>query len=161
MSVTFAAESVTTGRCYIACHTDEGEVRFGPYESFAEAQEAAVALQADTSLHGRFIEAESLTSGLPEVNMANSNARDLLLALDLPTDDLCGHEDAATFRARVLLALATDRLDAEEPAYTVKQEGGATFHFGGRRAGYVEERLIGLLAVAEAAEGYGVGVVWY
>lgn len=160
MSVTFSADYVSTGRFFVVAGGELADERFGPYDTATEAREARQALPESLYPYGVFIQAESLTASLPSVNMANSNAADVLLALDLDTDDLAGSEDAATFRARVLVALATERIDAAEPAYSERMAGGAMLHSGGRAEGYVGERLAALLEVAEAAEGYGVRVVW-
>lgn len=98
--------------------------------------------------------------GVPTLNMANSNAREVLMALDLDAEDLCGREDADTFVARVLVALAADRLDDARPAWSEQGSGGATMLWSPRPAGYITERLERLLAIGEACRAAGRAVCW-
>lgn len=171
MSVTFAPGFISTGRFFIEALPETGDaVRFGPYEGYEAATAAYEALRPTFDadyVYGAFIEAESVTGALPSLNISNSNAVSVLMALDVPMDeespygyDLCGSEDAATFKARVLTALATDYDDEALPAVTTVLEGGATWVQGARPAQYVSDKLTALYAIAEAAEEYGVSVVW-
>lgn len=91
----------------------------------------------------------------PSVDMANANAAAVLDVLGLPVDDMAGEEDAEAFLGRVLLALAVAPASAELPTF---QEGNVVF--GGRRAGYVQERLAQLRGLAETARALGLRVTW-
>lgn len=158
MSVTFAPSFVPTGRTLIVTLDPEtGEdVTLATFGSYADAQDAYRSV-VDTNRpeYGASIIAEDANPDAPEVNMCNSRAVDILLALDLDTEDLCGSEDGATFYARTLIALAQDRDDSAVPSF---RDGNMVV--GGRREGYVTERLTQLLDIADYARGKGLRVTW-
>lgn len=169
MSVTFQVESVYTGRLHVWGYPWENSQGDSPdpiilhtFATDAEAREYVGSTNRDLLWTGYdwFVQHESLTAACPSVNMANSNAHDVLTALGLDTDEMCGGEDGGTFRARVLVAMAQyEGGDGLEP-YTIREPGRATWHFGGRPEGYVAEKLASLLKVAESAESLGLEVVW-
>ncbi|THA53269.1 hypothetical protein E6R62_19470 [Streptomyces sp. A1136] len=88
-----------------------------------------------------------------EVNMANSNAARVLGVLGY--EELAGDAEADDFLGRVLVALALVPVDAGRPATA---EG--RFVDCGRRAGYIQERLEELRALAEEARAQGLPVYW-
>jgi hypothetical protein len=107
----------------------------------------------------------------PEVNVTNVNARLLLEdALGLEVGDLTGSCEAGEFLGRVLLALAIAPADAGVPMHQLVagestmfgevREGGATFIDCGRREGYLQDRLIALKEVAQAAIEADRPVTW-
>lgn len=163
MSVTFEPQPVPTGRfTIVGMPESDPDVTLAVVEGEAELADALQALRATRSAefpYGIHPIAESVTATLPSINMGQRNAEDVLIALGLPCVETFGAEDAAAFRARVLLALAEDRLDDALPTVVEGTEGATVVRMG-RRAGYITEALYSLLAVAEAAEGYGVRVVW-
>lgn len=166
MSVTFTVQGLYTGRCIVAgfsYETGEQSVleAFPSYEELMAHVNASGGRDAVWTEYDWYSTSENLHDDQPSVNMSNANARDVMMALGLDfMGDLSGVEDASTFHARVLLALATDRLDDASPAFVERGAGGATLHYGGRAAGYVNDRLVRLLEVAEAASRLGVPVVW-
>lgn len=95
----------------------------------------------------------------PQVDVSNSNARVLLDTLGVAAgDELAGAEAGEVFLGRVLLALAVAPADAGVPAHA---SGAGNVVECGRREGYVQERLLHLHAVAEAAARAGRDVIWY
>ena len=172
MSVTFAPAFIGTGRFHIEALPEFGDtVTFGPFEGYEAAQEAYKALRPTFEAeypYGAHIVAESVTGALPSLNVSIGNAVSILMALDVPMSDdgspygydLSGSEDAATFKTRVMVALASDYDDDARPSLVTTTEGGGTLADCGRRANYLSERLTALYAVAEAAEEYGVAVQW-
>lgn len=97
----------------------------------------------------------------PECQMANGNAVALFDALGLIEEDAdfsdycCGSLPAKDFLGRVLMAQAVAPVSAEIPTY---REGNIIT--GGRREGYVQERLEQLREVAEWAIKNDREVVW-
>jgi hypothetical protein len=100
---------------------------------------------------------------IPTVNVANSNARELLMVLGLPMDDdgMCGREHGEVFLARVLMALAEDRLDDERPTWEDTGQRGARVIHCGRRAGYVTDTLQRLAEVARGCYEANRYVTWF
>jgi hypothetical protein len=100
---------------------------------------------------------------IPTVNVSNGNARELLMALGLPMDDdgLCGREHGEVFLARVLMALAEDRLDDERPTWEDTGQRGARVIHCGRRAGYVTDTLQRLAEVARGCYEANRYVSWF
>jgi hypothetical protein len=94
-----------------------------------------------------------------DVNMSNANARHLLDALGLDTDDLTGHVPAETFEGAVLLALAINPADEGIPAHELVP-GRPNVIDCGRRPGYTEERLGELRTLAAFARERRLTVVW-
>lgn len=99
---------------------------------------------------------------IPTVNLANGNARELLMVLGLPMDDegMCGREHGEVFLARVLMALAEDRVDDERPTWEDTGARGARVIYCGRPAGYVNDTLQRLAEVARACYEANRYVVW-
>ena len=159
MSVTFSPEHVGTGRFNIVTYREDvGDMApFATFDSYAEAELNYLTTCAAEGIEtwDAFIVGESAIASAPEVNMANGNAAEVLLALDLDHADLYGSEAGATFVGRVLVALATNRLDT---AYIAAREGNVVY--SGREAGYIQSRLEGLLEVGEFAAAHGLGVTW-
>ena len=174
MSVTFAPAPVHTGRIHIKgwafdSFDAEPEVlaTFTSFEAFT-AHLAALAGPAEpthatapwSATHDWCVVAEDILDDAPSLNVSNTNAVDLLVALCLPVDSLCGSEDAGAFRDMVLRAIALhDGGDAIAPS-TWRGEGGATIIDCGRREGYILEKLQALLKVADSAAEFGVPVQW-
>jgi len=165
MSVTFSVTPAFTERIeVIGYHFESGQKKtIAIFESDDQFRQHVITnggrenIWAEYDWYSRL---ENLNENQPEVQMSNGNARVVLLALDLNMEDMYGAENATTFKARVLVALATDRLDDGMPGYKETGENGATIYWGGRDPGYVNDKLIQLLKVAEAAEKIGVDVQW-
>jgi hypothetical protein len=86
------------------------------------------------------------------INMSNSNAARVAstLGIDLDAEGWCGSMDAKDFLGRVLVALALEPADAGMPSHEVPT-GGVRWVECGRPAGYAQERLAQLHALAEWA----------
>jgi hypothetical protein len=157
MSVTFAIEALFTGTYRADCD-EAGELARGQLEDVQVAIDEHP-WQTCPGCLGYRPGPWSVTDidGAPEVDLANANARDLLLALDLPfqEDELAGELPGEEFLGRVLLALAADR---DESAVPDLVDGG--WVFCGRREGYVSEVLHRLHAVAAEAVRLGRSVIW-
>lgn len=95
-----------------------------------------------------------------DVNMSNVNAREVMNVLGLETLDLVGEEAGARFRERVLIAMATYNETGAIPARVEIGANGAVIHHGGRQEGYIAEKLVRLLALAEVAEKNDTEVRW-
>lgn len=167
MTVTFSVEQVYDGRCEVISYpTGEDNWQMdsrlsGPFSSYNEAQTFVVNFQENHWDH--YITRIGDLQNSPELNMSNANTREILMALDLPWSDdesLVGSEAGHVFKERVLIALATDRLDDGVPGFSEKVTGGPTFVYGGREAGYVDRCLQQLLAVAECAAQHNRKVLW-
>src|SRR5262249_40429784 len=83
------------------------------------------------------------------INLANQNAADLLAWLGLPADELFGQ-----IPARELAALCRRRLwpEARNADPEVPDVDRGRFYRFGRRAGYLRQRTMGLLHLAELAD---------
>ena len=92
---------------------------------------------------------------VPEVNMANTNARHLLDTLGLDAEDACGSITGADMLGRILIAQAVAPADEGTASYT---EGIMT-HIG-RSAGYTEDRLMDIELVARFAVERNLEVQW-
>lgn len=113
---------------------------------------------------------------VPEVNVANTNAMDVLDALGVdfrfePTEEererdffglagveLVGTLDAGDFMGRVLTALAVAPASAEIPMHAAV--GAPNMIRGYREEGYVQNRLNELHEVAQFAMDHGREVTW-
>lgn len=91
---------------------------------------------------------------LPEVQMANTNARHILLLLELDDFELCGVEETPKFLARTLYTLSQDLLDEGTPTI---REGNSVFF--GREAGYDTEKLTALHNMALWAQENGISKI--
>lgn len=108
--------------------------------------------------YGCYTSARPIGYEVPEVNMANRNAADVLATLGVQGEEwYCGSMQASDFHARVTLALGlVHTVDAElVPVRTAPNQIDC-----GRPAGYLEERLLRLVPVAEFALEHGVEVSW-
>src|SRR5699024_26022 len=123
-----------------------------------------------------YMQAQEAVEDLPEVNIANGNAMDVLDVLGIdyryePTADeaehdmlglagveLCGAMDAQDFLGRVLMGLAASPESAEGPAHAAV--GAPNIIRGYREAGYVQRILAGLHEVAQAAAAHNRQVTW-
>lgn len=161
MSVTFQQAPVFTGRSLIVTVGDEGDFKtLASFASYAEAEAAFLATVGNGDRWDFFIQAEALFSDAPEMNVSNGNAMDVLMALGFDAEAYCGSEDSETFHARVLVALAENRIDAGLPTFTDGGNGSATIVHCGREAGYVTDKLERLLVIAEFALANGQNVQW-
>lgn len=98
---------------------------------------------------------------VPWVNVNNFNAAHLCEVLGLPRDPeegLVGSIAASDFLGRVLMAMAINPSDAGVPATT--GPGGASWVDCGRRAGYTDEMLPRLHALATWAVEHDRDVTW-
>jgi len=99
------------------------------------------------------------------VNLANANALRVLETLGLPPTcdeqscDLVGESDPSAFLGRVLLAQGLAPYDEEMPAYQLPGDG-ATVWQGARHAGYMQEKLRLLEALAAFCVAQGYIVAW-
>ena len=99
-------------------------------------------------------------TGAPELTLANGNAADLLQLLGYPTGDGCGEADPADFTGRVLVAQALLDVATDDTNGRSEVTDGC-WTDGGRRPGYLADRLNLLAGIARwAAEHDGV-VVWH
>lgn len=174
MSVTFSATQPIIGsvvRCF------EHDATAVPFDTHNEAWGYLRAVQAGTaerpltcaaacfeaygSMCGSMLVNAAYPEVLPEVNMANTNARDVLQALgvDPEAEDWAGSFEASDLEARAMLALAflSESPALESIAYA--NANGAKIIECGREAGYVQSRLaeIRALAALAAERGYSVG----
>jgi hypothetical protein len=111
--------------------------------------------------YGCYTSARPIGYEVPEINMANRNAADLLACLGVQGEDwYCGSMQASDFHARLTLALGlvhtVDEGIAPGPTATILGQG----YDCGRAPGYLEERLLRLVPVAEFALEHGVEVSW-
>jgi hypothetical protein len=100
-----------------------------------------------------------------DVNMANANARVVLDALgfaeDVAAGDLCGTVPAQDFLGRVLTGFGLAPTDPGRPVTENTGQHGARFIDCGRAPGYVQDRLVQLQELAEAAVGTpGAVISW-
>lgn len=97
--------------------------------------------------------------GAPQVNLHNDNAAEVLDLLGLAFDGDLGEATAEDFLGRVLLALAFLGVACgDQEGIPALHEG--RWHVGGRRPGYLAERLTELHDVADWAARAGAAVVW-
>lgn len=98
------------------------------------------------------------------INTSNGNAAHVLEALgfgeDVRAGDLCGTVSAGDFLSRVLMALAVAPVDEGVPMHELAHEGSVRWIEGGRPAGYLQERLVQLHRLAEAAGKLDAEVTW-
>lgn len=167
MSVTFSVATAALPSVWgITCYQD-GEDRFiGAATDYAGALEVRTVHMAECEEcrhYGCYTSTRVVGLEVPEVNMSNTNAMDLLRVLDLPAtfeDGLCGGATAEDFMGRVLVALAVEPEDTGVRSLETRGERGATMIDCGRPAGYVQDRLAGLRDVAAFAVEHGLEVTW-
>ena len=99
------------------------------------------------------------------VNLANANALRVLETLGLPPAcdeqrcDLVGESDPRAFLGRVLIAQGLAPYDEEMPAYQLPSDGVSVWQ-GARHAGYTQEKLRLLEALAAFCVAQGYIVAW-
>lgn len=96
----------------------------------------------------------------PSINISNTNARFVLDALGIQSDDLTGELAADLFLGRVLTALAIAPVDEGTLAYEVAGGGRAAMVMCGRRPGYLQETLTDLHEVTQWAQTHQRDVTW-
>lgn len=98
-----------------------------------------------------------------QINMSNTNAFRVCeaLGIDLSADNWVGDMPAEAFLGRVLLALAVAPIDEGMPSYEHPVTGtGPRVIEGGRRPGYLQERLQQLHALGQHAVTVRSEVWW-
>lgn len=169
MSVTFTVESIPTGAFIAECYNEGNEpIVLGPvdgYEAILPLMDAHKATCEDCAGYGLHSQAVCDVSGALDVNVANTNARMLLVLLGLDTsEDLCGSVSGEEFLGRVLLALASDWDDSGVASAVIGGaslgQSGATMVDCGLPAGYFADRLGALHALGMEAVRLGREVHW-
>jgi len=166
MSVTFQIESIPTGAFTAHCY--EGDTTLGPvegYEAIVPVLEAHKAECTECAAYGIYSQAVCDVDDALDVNVANTNARTLLVALGLDDGgDLSGGVSGEDFLGRVLLALAADRDDSGVRSAVIGGrdlgQSGATMIDCGLPAGYFAERFGALHALGLEAVRLGRDVHW-
>jgi len=172
MSVTFSpafADSDITGftaECWGDWDHPTIVVDAATYEAARVQVEAHKALCQECDTHGLY---PTAVTGVPEVNMSNSNAVFILGLLGVSSEyelmgeshqELVGSMAAAVFAERVAFAGVVGGGDTGTTTVTYRDAGGPTIVECGRPAGYADERLAQLAEVAAWAAGHGREVVW-
>ena len=109
------------------------------YDSYADAQLGWITLEAEA--HNWSF--GSFYPGLSDefdVNLANSNAREILDLLDLDSEELCGSLNSQELHARCLVARAFCQ-DNEISPKVSKGDRGATIVDMGRSKSYLSDKL--------------------
>jgi hypothetical protein len=97
-----------------------------------------------------------------DINVANSNACDLLEAMGLPREDYVGGElsiDRFINRCRNRLRAGIGKRSPDLETIIMKEPGKATFYDCGRREGYIEEKLLTLVKMAEEGKTLGATLI--
>lgn len=109
----------------------------------------------------------SITGGCPELNVSNSNARDILLVLGLCDDcgDLYGEisaKDLSVLVRRTLIRLNNTSNTTNNSIVPSMERGlqGATIYHCGRDEGYVSARLERLLELAASVSDPDDNIRW-
>ncbi len=164
MSVTFTAAHVAGSAFIISCVCPAAQAAAVPYATYDAAQAAYPAEPLLVELPGCeypgrcrpfILSLDPAGDDIPEINLSNSNARRILDALGLNSDDLSGSGTAEDFLGRCLIALALEPADAGVPPV---QDGNVIDC--GRPAGYLQTRLTELHALAVWCAGQGRAVSW-
>lgn len=155
MSVTFAV-AVPVEHYTLTCSC--GAASYGPFDTSAEAY-ALLAAGSRPSCGDEYCFAYqpsvNAVSASPELNMANSNAREVLAVLGFADEDLCGSADGDDLLGRILMAQAINPSDPGRPAV-----GEGNYIDCGRSVGYIDTRLDELKAIAEFAREASAEVYW-
>lgn len=109
------------------------------YDSYADAQLGWITLEAEAQSWSF----GSFYPGLSDefdVNLANSNAREILDLLDLDSEELCGSLNSQELHARCLVARAFCQ-DNEISPKVSKGDRGATIVDMGRSKSYLSDKL--------------------
>lgn len=170
MSVTFSIESVATGAFQITCYDENvGSVVVGKadsYDGILVEMGLHKMVCEECAHYGCYPESVSDVSDDLDVNVANTNARLLLVALGIDDEDgdLCGTVEAEQFLGAVLLAMASDRDDSGVASAVIGGaevgQSGATMIDCGLPAGYFADRFASLHALAAEAVRLGRPVVF-
>lgn len=167
MSVTFTIESNPTGAFTISCYASEqGEVevaRADSYEGILTERAAHMLVCEECQHYGCYSRPVMDVDDSLDVNLANTNARMMLVRLGLDDgDDLCGGVSGEQFLGAVMLSRATltEQADALVPSSVVSSPGQATMIDCGTHEGYASERLDALAALGTEAVRLGRDVVW-
>lgn len=170
MSVTFAAEVTTTADTRVfAVKCDDGQT-IGEYVgytlAYGEAQAHSLVCGNDMCQGYGADLFEIFADGQPvPVNAANRNAQDILAVLGYTVivdgdAELFGDSDADAFLGRVELALGLTPADEGLTEIVYQEDGGATFVDCARHAGYLQEKLADLRALALACKATHARIVW-
>lgn len=169
MSITIAptfAESDVLGY-RVACYCGEQSIdgTFGAYADATAAWEAAGgrSLPFCEECCGT-THPQAITADLPSVNLSQINAARMfdMLGLNLVESGYCGSIDATDLLGRVLVAVAVCPADEGVPAHVAAAhtDGAPKVIVCGRDAGYTEDRLVRIEAVARWAIENGRTVTW-
>lgn len=126
------------------------------YDSYMDAQLGWITLKAEPN-------SWSLGSFYPElpddldVNLANSNAREILGLLGLDSEELCGSLDSRELLDRCLVVRLVCQ-DNEISPKVSKGDRGATIVDMGRREGYLADKLGAIEDLA--SRNLGKTIVW-
>jgi hypothetical protein len=156
MSVTFSLTITDSDHAGFELHDYENDVSHHA-DNYEHAKELWAQLGADPQSWS--LSAKWNISDEFDVNMANSNAREVLSYLDLDADDLCGNIDADDLAGRCLIALALAP-DVEHVPVQERGAHGAQLIDLGRAKGYIPARLQSLLALCEFAKSQGRTIQW-
>ena len=168
MSVTFSIESIATGAFTAECYNDGAPIVLGPvdgYGAIVPLMDAHKGACDECAAYGIYSQAVCDIDDALDVNVANTNARTLLVALGLDTsEDLCGSATGEDFLGRVLLAMAEDRDDTGVRSAVIGGsalgQSGATMIDCGLAPGYFADRFGALHALALEAARLGREVHW-
>lgn len=160
MSVTFTIEANPTGAFIAECHEQGVVARANSYEGILGGIAAHKAVCEECNAYGLYSQPVMDVSDEFDVNVANMNARTLLVALGIDaSDDLCGMMDAEQFLGAVLLAMAVERDDSGVAPVEVGGPGARMVDCG-LRPGYFADRFSALHALATEAVRLGRPVMW-
>lgn len=167
MSVTFTIESNPTGAFTLSCYDSaQGEVevaRADSYESILVERAAHMAVCEDCQHYGCYSSPVMDVDDSLDVNLANTNARMILVRLGLDgDDDLCGMLSGEQFLGAVMIAQATlsAESDAVVSAAVLSSPGQATMIDCGTPEGYTSGVLARLADLATEAVRLGRDVAW-
>jgi hypothetical protein len=94
-----------------------------------------------------------------DVQMSNTNARDVLEHLGITDEELCGSMSPDDMLGRCLVGSALV-VDVELPAYSDTGSNGARLIDMGRAKGYVPAKLSAIMALCHEAQRLGRDVTW-
>ncbi len=167
MSTTFSVADLEVLGYALVCacgntQTDPGFL----YPSYAEAlialQNGVTMVCGDEYCAAYNTHVSVQVEGSPEVNVSNTNARELFTVLGMLEESFdysCGSMVASDFLGRILMALAVNQ-EVGVPVTESFSPSGVRFVDCGREDGYVEAKLIVLQEVAEQAVKVSRKVQW-
>lgn len=167
MSVTFYADQPIIGSVVRCFEHETAAVLFDTHEQAAaslyERHEipATCSVECIMPMGGAYIDA-ARPEVLPEVNMSNANARDVLAALgvDADAEDWAGTFQAADLQVRASLALTLARRSPALESIRYQEDGGVQVVECGREEGYLQARLAEVERLAILANSRGLSVIW-